>query len=95
MGTRQVWKFPLIDKGVVMPVGSQLLCVQMQNGIPCIWAIVDPEAPKEKVNIRVYGTGHEIPEDAGLGYLGTVQDGPFVWHFFNDLTPAHDEPLKP
>ena len=42
-----IWKFPLIvvDKQtVMMPEESIVLCVQMQGGNPCLWAMVDPAA---------------------------------------------------
>ncbi len=39
-----IWKFNLqtIDKQEIqMPVGAELLTVQIQNGEPCLWARVD------------------------------------------------------
>ena len=33
------------------------------------------------VELRTFGTGHDIPDDAA--YLGTVVDEPFVWHVFS------------
>ena len=43
------------DQNIEMPVGAKILTVQTQNGVPCIWAMVDPNAEKERVHIRVHG----------------------------------------
>lgn len=34
------------DQDIVMPVGAKILTVQNQNGVPCIWAMVDPNSEK-------------------------------------------------
>ena len=36
------------DRDIVMPVGAKILTVQNQNGVPCIWAMVDPNSEKRK-----------------------------------------------
>jgi hypothetical protein len=35
----------------------------------------------EERYFRIYGTGHTMPEACGK-YIGTVQQGAFVWHVF-------------
>jgi hypothetical protein len=52
---------------------------------------VDTESEMEEMRLQVFGTGHEIPDD--WEHVGTVQDGEFVWHIFEELPapPAEDE----
>lgn len=86
-----IWKFPLqcADKNVVeMPRGSQVLCVQNQNEVPCLWALV-PDVTPECVTVArtftIYGTGHQHELISG-GYVGTFQlrGGSLVFHVFEE-----------
>lgn len=84
-----VWKFSLQriigPQKLEMPEAAAILHASMQNGTPCIWAIVNPNAPKVDRHFVVKGTGHSL-EGVGYGsYVGTVFDGPFVWHIFEVL----------
>ena len=82
-----IWKFPLpvTDEVTVaaLPVGAQILTVQMQHDIPCIWALVDQYAKSEERRFRTYGTGYDIPANPGQ-YIGTVHmhGSILVWHVF-------------
>jgi len=83
---KQIWKYPIGQLGVNLleiPVGAQLLTVQTQNNAPQLWALVDPEAPKELIKIGVCGTGQPINVHVGI-YLGTFQlsGGSLVFHAF-------------
>lgn len=84
MSAQAIWKFPIRkDRSRVhMPKGAQLLAVQMQAGVPCLWAAVDLSAERVRRSIAVYGTGHTLMDELGA-YIGTVQDGSLVWHFFD------------
>ena len=75
------------DQNIEMPVGAKILTVQNQYGIPCIWAMVDTNAEKERVHIKVYGTGHTIQDSDRLEYIGTFQmcGGALVFHAFKVL----------
>ena len=66
-----------------MPRGAEVLTVQMQREVLCVWAVVDPDAEKEQRKFIVYGTGHEYDSIKGE-YVGTVQihGGDLVWHVF-------------
>ena len=56
--------------------------MQLQNGIPVIWALVNPEERnKEPIIITSFGTDWEIPNGANE-YLGTLQIDGYVWHYF-------------
>ena len=50
----------------------------------CIWAMVDPTAPKKIRTFTTYGTGH-IVENKHNQFVGTVQAGAFVWHVFEEI----------
>lgn len=82
---RSIWKFGVGEGPVEMPVGAEIIKVDMQGANIVVWAIVDPEAPKQKRAIIVLGTGFERQnkEMASLKYLDTVFDGSFVWHIFD------------
>jgi hypothetical protein len=72
---------------VEMPAPLQLLDVQYQNGSLCLWALVSENAPKERVPIRIIGTGQEWDDYTRITekweYLATVQqENMFVWHVF-------------
>lgn len=78
------YQLAVCDKHTVeMPLGAEILCVQVQNDIPCLWAKVDPKAHRVDREIRIYGTGHDLDWDTG-DYVGTFQvRGDFlVFHVF-------------
>lgn len=80
---KTIWKFePVLEvsQAISMPAGAEILSVQVQNGEPCIWAKVDRDAPLVPRLIEIVGTGHYAPDHP---YIGTVQTGEFVWHFFD------------
>lgn len=83
---KTIWKYPiaLADEQIIhFPVGANFLTAQKQ-GVICIWAEVESDQTKMvPVKIFVLGTGHPKPEAAAT-YLGTIQDGGFVWHVFAD-----------
>ncbi len=84
----QIYKYEMEVDGVVdipMPKGAHVLTVKVQHGKPCLWAIVDPDAPTETRSFRVFGTGHEMDIDIPHShYIGTYQlfDGNFLGHVF-------------
>lgn len=70
-----IWKFPLAvtdHQVVMMPEGARILTVQMQQGTPFIWALVDEAARLENRTVRTVGTGHQIETEIG-DYIGTYQ----------------------
>lgn len=80
---KTVFKYPLLAnrRGVEMPRGARILTVMMQAGGPTVWALVDPSAEKVYRTVHIVGTGHEVPPHTV--YVGSVIDGPFVWHIFD------------
>lgn len=83
---KTIWKVELSitdEITVRLPAGWHALCVQMQGGHPCLWAVVNPSRSLEDVPIRCYGTGHPMHEDCDpAAYIDTIQMGPLVFHFF-------------
>lgn len=85
-----VWKYQhdLLDGGdfatFEMPEGAEVRHVGMQDGLVTLWAEVDAAAWSTPRTFVIGGTGHQIPE--GARYVGTVHDGPFVWHIFEVLS---------
>ncbi len=83
-----VWKFPLRvsdSQTIKMPAGTSILCVQVQNDQPCIWALVpNTEAVLVSQTILMAGTGHNRPDLLGKNYIGTFQlnEGVLVFHVF-------------
>ena len=74
---RTIWKYEIkvIDEQTLeLPEGAEILCLQMQTGTPCIWAMVDTEEErKETITIRLFTTGHPTGIPDGLMYVGTFQ----------------------
>jgi hypothetical protein len=69
------------EQFVEMPASAQILCVQMQGGLPCLWAQQPRDAALASRRILIIDTGWDLPESA-TRYIGTVQNGPLVWHIY-------------
>lgn len=68
---------------IKMPLRSEIMDIQMQNGELVMWALIDPAAEEIEVKINMYETGYVIHRNAlNDEYLATVQDGSLVCHFF-------------
>jgi len=83
-----IWKYPLeiADEQVVpMPIGAQLLAVQVQGERPFLWALVNPNLPKAQRFLATFGTGHHVPPNDHLTYVATYQvhQGSLVFHVFD------------
>ena len=91
---KTVWKFPfeMTDTvRIMMPAGAQLLHLETQHGVPCLWALVDPESEKVRRKFRLAGTGHPLPDDIGR-HLGSFQllEGNLVFHLFEEANETAD-----
>jgi hypothetical protein len=83
---KSIWKFPIEitdEQKVFMPQTAQVLSVQVQNGTPCIWALVDTEEQIAERTFIVHGTGHPCACEASE-FIGTfqVRGGSLVFHLF-------------
>ena len=87
---KTIWKYPLepFERTLNVPANAQLLTVQTQKNIPCLWFLVelDQAEPTETRRFTTYGTGHTIPDGNRL-YVGTTQmhDDALVFHVFEEL----------
>lgn len=72
-----------------MPASAEVLTVQLQQGKPVLWALVNPTAPEEARRFLIAGTGHDLPPGVSRRrYVGTFQIpdpvfGVTVWHVFD------------
>lgn len=79
------YQLPLQDNFQLhLPEGARCLSVQVQYGTPCLWALVNPEAPVEKRQFRMAGTGHPIELVESLSFIDTFQleGGSLIFHVF-------------
>jgi hypothetical protein len=84
---KTIWKFPLPTTSVQqlhMPRGFETLCVQVQQGVPHLWALVDDDADLVEVRVETTGTGWPMDGNQCTKYVGTYQEhnGALVWHVF-------------
>ena len=82
-----IWKFQLmfIDQQVLrVPMGAHVLSVQIQNGIPCLWIVVDDTRPHVERVVYTFGTGHHLNIEMSkpFDFVGTYQLDDFVGHVF-------------
>lgn len=94
MLTIHKYNIQITDRQVLRaPARAMFLTAQPQMGKVCLWAVVDPSAPMNDYDIRIYGTGHKIlapvkGHHSGFGtgprlpYIGTAQVEELVWHVF-------------
>jgi len=91
---RTIYKYEVPVEGrfkLLLPKESVVLSFQIQNGVPCIWAMVETAHIDEERRFRLFGTGHpigNIPKGAGIHYIGTVQQSQIpqlVWHLFEEV----------
>jgi hypothetical protein len=88
---RMIWKHTLCFSGGeqlvrTMPKGSIPVYFGMQGGAPTIWCECNPDASMEDRRFVVAGTGHPLAE-SGV-YIGSCQDGAFVWHAYEIERPS-------
>lgn len=83
---KAVWKYNIEQVGepflLEMPQGAQPLSIQVQEGVPRMWALVDIDQPHVQRQFQVAGTGQPVPPAST--YIGTFQtvQGRFIWHLF-------------
>lgn len=82
---KTIHKYPLSYENTTLFAPSDFtpLHVEVQNGIPCLWALVETSSAKKNMIVYCLGTGTGISFD-GLRFLGTVvlHREHLVWHFF-------------
>jgi len=89
---KTIWKFPISDNKnyrnyvihiVPMPIGADILHIALDpTGELCLWAKVESDSSVQNYKIHCIGTGADCTSSPYWNYIGTVNEGPFVWHFF-------------
>lgn len=85
---KSVYKYPFEiadDFEIEMPAGADVLCVDAQYEVPCIWAMVDLAAPMSNRKFHLAGTGHPLGDEIeGHHYVGSffLKGGSLVFHLF-------------
>jgi hypothetical protein len=84
-----IWKYTLeceSTQTISMPKYSTVLSLQVQNGVPCIWALVNPTSEKTDRIFKIYPTGIEFNNIDNLAFIGTFQiEGNLVFHVFEGV----------
>ena len=64
-----------------IPEGGRIVYVDCQQPrVVSFWVELEPENEVIPCYFVIIGTGHPVPDDCG--YVGTILDGPFVWHLY-------------
>lgn len=87
MTQKTIWKFPLLKNDIEMPLGAEILTVQLQGGCPTLWAIVRPDSTPIIRHFRIVMTGGENYNE-GDKYIGTTQAHGIVLHIFETDKPS-------
>lgn len=82
----KIFKYPVFlqdEFSIDLPVGAQILSVQVQGGKPVLWALIDIDAPLKECTFFVVGTGNPV-KNGEKQFVGTFQmyDGQLVFHLF-------------
>jgi len=100
---KTIWKYKLKIEAfqtLKIPFSAEILTVRMQNNIPCIWVLANPDSPKVEWSIEMYGTGSDIiySKDAYRKYLGTCQLEGLALHIFKftgyKKTANHEKDIR-
>lgn len=68
--------------GIMMPVGAEILSLQVQDGLICVWALIDKEQNLQEYRVfNIFGTGFGIAVEDKL-YIDTIQHSGYVWHIY-------------
>lgn len=73
-----------VTETIALPADAVIRHVGSQDRLAVVfWAEVDTAREREMRRFRVFATGEPLPERADwAAYVGSVQDGPMVWHLY-------------
>lgn len=96
-----IYKYPLyllpFEHDIKINAGARILKVGRDpRGIPCIWALVDTDAPEHRFKVMAVGTGWALDkvmtvDGVEIGgnnfmmnpaYIDSIIEGDYVWHIF-------------
>ena len=72
------------EQELSLPLGARILCVQIQDSVLCLWALVKQHAHAEIRTFVICDTGEEI-DSRNLKYIGTYQFTGSVGHVFEKI----------
>ncbi|KRB22704.1 hypothetical protein ASE05_16110 [Mesorhizobium sp. Root172] len=81
---KTIWKFEIELSGSQPLFAPDVRIISAgldPNGVLCVWGTVDTDKPQRQIEVAVCGTGGTLPQHP-LEFVGTVKDGPFMWHVF-------------
>lgn len=67
---------------IELPQNFNILHLDKQDGVPCIWYECDSDMPIVKLDIYCVGTGYRMDGLPPMKYIGTVQIDGYVWHYY-------------
>ena len=84
---KRIFKYTLTHAAEINIVSGPIikpLTVDIQRGIPCLWAVVDTSLPDTSYEVICAGTGCQMPDVPLDTYLNTTicEDGYIVLHWF-------------
>ena len=86
---KTIWKYVLPRDGQTIEIHEyiiEVLHIAIQDGVPTLWAIVDPDRSRDGyTEVVAWGTGWPLPDDVyhECDYWGTCEDGyGYIWHYF-------------
>lgn len=84
-----IWKYNVepaaFTQLLTVPKNAEILsCGTDAEGTPSLWFLVDTNAPERLMEYYVVGTGWDLDfmKNRGLMFIGTIKDGPYMWHVF-------------
>ncbi len=75
---RSIYKYEARGASFMDPDGTVVHVGLDPNCNPCVWLLVDPDAPTVARRFTLVGTGDSVADAAHP--VGSFVDGPFVWH---------------
>jgi len=80
----RIFKYNLLGGVVEAPI-MEILDIQLQDGVPVMWALVNEGSYDKRIEIKLLWTGQEISAEdlKEFEYFRTLQDAMgLVWHVF-------------
>jgi len=84
----KIWKYKIDDSDCIIdiPEDSRILSLQVQEEVPCIWVLVNPDNPKITRRFITYVTGSFADILPAIDiFIGTYQVGWLVNHVFERI----------
>ena len=84
MANKSIYKYPLDvwkTTTINIPEQHEFLHMDLQAGVPTVWALVGVVSPMVEKTIHCFGTGWDVGVE-NLTHIGTIQHNGYVWHYF-------------